>query len=519
MLSKSLNILIGAHPKSLYSCGSVGLSIRFYSASFKLPNEVSMAEKLEPSLLNFKYDLVSNDWFEYHVESGQWRRLSKFQIDQKIFLILKSMDGIKDLLTTEYMHKVKTVLEMTNGLDFDSFRTRNKNINLIPFKNGVLDLFRIDLLPHGRDYFFTHGLNIIYDPSAKLSDTMINFLLSISNQNLLIIRVLRAFIQCILFRNNKYQVALYLYGPGGTGKSTFEKLMISLVGSNNSAILDLNELNRPFFSSKLIDKSLVLFSDVQAYTGDPSKLRLLISGDIMNAERKYKDSFDLQPEALVILSSNNSWNPKDSSTGLSRRVIYIPFETKPIVKDNNLFNYDLTSSLASGSLADSLPGLVNWALANPSSNLNLLSDSFAINNAISPNFVNDSNPLVDWIKSYLSYEPDSEVYLGTKSTDPGEGLFANYIQFCKELGYRPLPYNIFNSSLLQQLNQLLSPDIFKRRLAKGRVIVNIRLHKNLIVDASSSTLSNDNILAAADEDIMTEFKRFINIPPTPRYHN
>ena len=49
----------------------------------------------------------------------------------------------------------------------------------------------------------------------------------------------------------------------------------------------------------------------------------------MNAERKYKESFDLQPEALVVLSSNLLWSPKDSSTGLQRRVIYIPVTTVP----------------------------------------------------------------------------------------------------------------------------------------------------------------------------------------------
>lgn len=146
---------------------------------------------------------------------------------------------------------------------------------------------------------------------------------------------------------------------------------MSLVGANNSSVLNLSDLNKQFSLSKILDKSLVLFSDVQYFSGDPSKLRLLISGDVMNAERKYKDSFDLQPESLVILTSNLLWSPKDSSTGLQRRIIYINMKTVPNKVNRNLFNYNLVSNELSGSLVRSLPGLVNWALSNSDENQNL----------------------------------------------------------------------------------------------------------------------------------------------------
>ena len=200
---------------------------------------------------------------------------------------------------------------------------------------------------------------------------MIDFLLSISNGDKIILKVLRSFIQCVLLWDNQYQIALYLHGPGGTGKSTFEKLLMSLVGANNSSVLNLSDLNKQFSLSKILDKSLVLFSDVQYFSGDPSKLRLLISGDVMNAERKYKDSFDLQPESLVILTSNLLWSSKDSSTGLQRRIIYINMKTVPNKVNRNLFNYNLVSNELSGSLVRSLPGLVNWALSNSDENQNL----------------------------------------------------------------------------------------------------------------------------------------------------
>jgi putative DNA primase/helicase len=205
--------------------------------------------------------------------------LENFTIEQKIYTILISNIEIKDILTTAYVLKVKTATEWSKGVDFKKFAAKNRLSKLVPFKNGVLDLNTIKLLNHDSSYYFTYCLNVNYQQNANLSKSMVNFLINISNGNLNTLKVLRSFIKCVLLRDNQFQVALYLYGPAGTGKSTFEKLLSSLVGSNNTSVLSLNDLNQQFMISKIIDKSLIRFSDVQGYTGDPSKLRLLISGD------------------------------------------------------------------------------------------------------------------------------------------------------------------------------------------------------------------------------------------------
>lgn len=240
------NSITGAVRTSLFYCGITSLSVRKYSVSSKLPNEVAMAEKLMPLMTDTRYDLVSGDWFEYDISLGLWKRLTVFEIDQKIFKLLRSDDDLKGLLTADYKNRVKISLEMINGLNFNIYRTKNQDLQLIPFKNGVLDLFKQELMPHDPNNYFSYGLNINYDPSAKLSPEMVAFLRNLANGNLVNLRVLRSFIKCILLRDNQYQVALYLYGPGGTGKSTFEKLLISLVGNNNSTTLDLNDLNKQF---------------------------------------------------------------------------------------------------------------------------------------------------------------------------------------------------------------------------------------------------------------------------------
>lgn len=87
-------------------------------------------------------------------------------------------EEVKNLLTSDYKNRVKLSLEMINGVNFNDFRSRNQNLQLIPFKNGVLDLTKNELLPHNAKYYFTHGLNIGFDPLAKLSPDMVKFLTS-----------------------------------------------------------------------------------------------------------------------------------------------------------------------------------------------------------------------------------------------------------------------------------------------------------------------------------------------------
>jgi hypothetical protein len=88
------------------------------------------------------------------------------------------------------------------------------------------------------------------------------------------------------------------------------------------------------------------------------------------------------------------------------------------------------------------------------------------NKLIDPNALNDTNPLVDWIISYLSYQPGSSINVGKKNSDPQKCLYANYLIYCKAYGYKPLLHNVFSVVLLQQLNTLINPNITKKEARK-----------------------------------------------------
>lgn len=447
------------------------------SSTSKLPNTNVMAKELiKNHLSNYKFDDVSKSWFEYN-EKGIWVRLNNNVSTRRIFNLLDNYPSLSKRLTLDYAEKVKSLIEVLIGEDMVLLSNNSINNGLIPFKNGVLDTKTKELLPYSKEFYFTHQLNIEYDPNAKLSIEMMEYLARTASFKSETLNVLRSFIQCILLRDNKYQVALYLWGPGGSGKSTFEKLMMSLIGNQYSTVMKIEDLNTKFGTSKLVDKALVLFSDVQSYKGDPKELRLLISGDIMSAEWKYRDSFDFQPLSLVIISSNNIWSPKDTTTGLKRRIIYISMDSMPKNPIPNFFNYNYYTGEVSGVLASSLPGLVNWALNNPKENLELLKDS-KINNITAPGLAENANPLLEWINDHISYKADGKVPIGDKSTPKGTTLYPNYLEFCKLHKYIAMNYKEFGNSLLQNLQNVYDTSIIKKRMNVGWVITNIEILKN-----------------------------------------
>ena len=130
---------------------------------------------------------------------------------------------------------------------------------------------------------------------------------------------------------------------------------------------------------------------------------------------------------------------------------------------------------ASGLLADSLQGFVNWVLECPQTNMYLLDNATETNKLVNPYIFNEINPLVHWIKSNLVVSPGDSVKIGKKTNKADTHLFPNYLRFCNEYGYKPLGFNIFSTLLIQQLHSQCSKNIYKTRTMSGTSIVGIKI--------------------------------------------
>jgi putative DNA primase/helicase len=444
----------------------------------QLPDESILVEEylLEKINNELLYDLLSNQWYQYNVNNSNiWSPINNLKFEKLIASYIKLYPNFNKILRNSYLDNVIKILKRELEYELNSFI--KKNNNLIPFKNGILDLKTKKLLFFSKDYKFTYKLTIDYDPLAKMDLTFANWLLFISNKNPLFLKILRVYTHLILTKNNNSQVALYLHGPGGTGKTTFEKIIVSIVSTQGVVASNFSRLNSKFETSKLLNKVLLLISDAEYYTGDVTVFKSIISGDLIPAEMKFQQGFEFNPNCLVLITSNHIWQPKDNSSGIMRRIIYLPFTNIPKIKDPELFYLNINGE-PKGKLANSLPGFINWVLSCPEEDLDIFNkEILELNDQLSPSTINYSNTLLNWASTNLSNKKDSFTYIGNKKSPKETHLYPNYIDYCKQYGFKPISFNRFSYSLVDICNSTLGwKDVFKKESMHGTFLMNISLN-------------------------------------------
>jgi len=236
----------------------------------------------------------------------------------------------------------------------------NSNGFLLPFLNGVLNTKNSEFSPHSPDNYNTHIIPVPYSIEDTIKNTKFaEFLTSIVNNNPMRLKILRACLYVIITNNLIYQIALYIYGPGGTGKSTLITLLTYLLGKEVTLSSSLTQINSKFGIASLVGKILLVLNDVSLYRGqEPKNIKNIVTQDPMEAEIKYKQPFSFTPSAFLIVTSNSLWDIKNSTTGLSRRMIYFPFDNVPKIKELDLFKI-LPNGDPIGSLVPYLNGFIN----------------------------------------------------------------------------------------------------------------------------------------------------------------
>jgi putative DNA primase/helicase len=178
---------------------------------------------------------------------------------------------------------------------------------LIPFKNGILNSRTKIFLNHDSKYYCTHIIAEDFNPAAEIEGTpLAQFLVQFVNKQSQLLNLLRAYLNIIFTNNTRYQLAFYIYGPGGTGKSTLINLLLYLLGPEASLSTSLNNLNSRFGLSRITHKIFLVINDMTHYKGkEPKILKELITGDVLESEKKYKDAISIIPHIIITITGNS----------------------------------------------------------------------------------------------------------------------------------------------------------------------------------------------------------------------
>jgi putative DNA primase/helicase len=285
--------------------------------------------------------------------------------------------------------------------------------------------------------FTLNRLAVSYDPKAPKPVKWLNFLAELLAPE--DIEVLRQWFGYCLVPTCKAQVAMFLVGQGGEGKSVVGSVLSALLGSANCSSVKLHELGVDKFSTFNLAGRLVNIDDDLGggKLGDVGTFKAVVTADKpLSVQGKYVNRQEARIFTRLFSCGNNPVGSReDFSDGFYRRLLYL--QTLP-VPAGRVPDRELT-----GKLLKELPGIFNWALEGlltlrtAGFNFKPSERSRQINREL---FASD-NP----VREFLDTLADGRLKSG--GTIEFSVLYDIYNQWCDDLGAEKFSKIIFSREL------------------------------------------------------------------------
>lgn len=316
-------------------------------------------------------------------------------------------------------------------------------LNIIAFQNGFISLENITELrkaklnPFSKDLVLLHRLPFNYDPNKRSYEW--EKFLNTSLPEVELQLVFQEFAGLILTRIMNFEKFLIIIGDGSNGKGVAISTLSIMVGENNISTISLDTLDpkNTFNLKELYGKTLNIDSDLNQFSSaSEGTLKKLISGELITANQKFKDYLSFHPCAKWIIASNFTPKFRDSSDGVSRRAIIIPFnhQIPPELRNRKLRDREFWMK------NNEIAGVCNWVLEGL--HRLLKNDKFS-ESAIIENELNKFKNTQSSVREF-ALDTFEEVENQTVSTFEAYQLYRAY---CQDNSLLQLPKHIFTREL------------------------------------------------------------------------
>lgn len=278
------------------------------------------------------------------------------------------------------------------------------------------------------------------------------------------IQLLRAFINACVIGRPDLQRYMHLLGAGGTGKSTFIRLLFEILGNENCTTTDLKNLEEnKFETANIYGKRLTAITDSNRYGSSVDVLKALTGQDPVRNERKnVQQAGSFIYEGMILIASNEALASTDYTSGIGRRQLVVKF-------DRRIKADEKTAFMAAGGeeqLHREIPAIIKWALQLSREKVtNIFMHPPAKASEAAFESLISQNPIMQWITENLLPCTESWHYIGVRKEirttggtiefeDADVNLYPNYSRWCYQNKREALAVRRFKDTTIDMLETL-----------------------------------------------------------------
>ena len=209
--------------------------------------------------------------------------------------------------------------------------------NLIAVNNGIFDFDTKTLMPFSKEYVFMSKSRVDYNPNATNitihndedgTDWDIESWMSTLSDDEDVVETLWQVLGAIIRPNVPWGKSAWFYSESGNnGKGTLCSLMRNLCGEGTYCSISLSDFSKDFMLEPLTHSSAIIVdeNDVGTYIDRAANLKAVVTGDVIQINRKFKQPIAYQFRGFMVQCLNEMPRIKDKSDSFFRRQLFIPF--------------------------------------------------------------------------------------------------------------------------------------------------------------------------------------------------
>ena len=209
--------------------------------------------------------------------------------------------------------------------------------NLIAVNNGIFDFDTKTLMPFSKEYVFMSKSRVDYNPNATNitihndedgTDWDIESWMRTLSDDEDVVETLWQVLGAIIRPNVPWGKSAWFYSESGNnGKGTLCSLMRNLCGEGTYCSISLSDFSKDFMLEPLTHSSAIIVdeNDVGTYIDRAANLKAVVTGDVIQINRKFKQPIAYQFRGFMVQCLNEMPRIKDKSDSFFRRQLFIPF--------------------------------------------------------------------------------------------------------------------------------------------------------------------------------------------------